>query len=284
MRTIGARAGTLLLTLWLAGLAGALLVRLGPGFGIDEQELDPRLSTQTRAAWRASHENERHVGRFYLHFLVRTLRGDLGVSRSLDRPVAELLRERFPTTLRTVALGLAIGWVAGLLLAAADHCARSAAIDLMAALMSGTLLCLPASLMALLFVFLGAPPGLGIAALIAPRVFRYAHDLFVNAAAAPHVLTAWARGLAPLPILLRHILPCVRTQLLSLAGVSVSIAFTASIPIEAICDSPGIGQLAWQAALARDLPLLVNLTLLVAAVTVVGNAVCGSKPAESEAV
>jgi peptide/nickel transport system permease protein len=284
MRTIGARAGAMLLTLWLAGLAGALLVRLGPGFGIDEQELDPRLSAQTRAALRASHESERHIGHFYLHFLAGTIRGDLGVSRSLGRPVAELLRERFPTTLRTVVLGLAVGWVAGLLLAAVDHCSRSAAVDLIAAGLSGALLCLPASLLALLFVFLGAPAGLGIAALIAPRVFRYAHDLFLSAAASPHVLTAWARGLAPLPILVRHILPCVRPQLLSLAGVSLSIAFTASIPIEAICDSPGIGQLAWQAALARDLPLLVNLTLLVTAVTVVGNAMCGGKPAESEAV
>jgi len=36
-------------------------------------------------------------------------------------------------------------------------------------------------------------------------------------------------------------------------------------PIEVICDVP-LGQLAWKAALARDLPLLVVLTLLVAIV------------------
>src|SRR5581483_7133360 len=120
-------------------------------------------------------------------------------------------------------------------------------------------------------VFLGAPAGAGVAALIAPRVFRYAHDLFSSAARSPHVLTAWARGLAPFRILVWHILPCVRPQLVALAGVSLTIAFTACIPIEAICDSPGIGQLAWQAALARDLPLLVNLTLLVILITVVAN-------------
>lgn len=284
MRTAAARAGAMLLTLWLAGLAGALLVRLGPGFGVDEQELDPRLSAESRAVLRASHENERDVARFYVHYLARTLRGDLGISRSLGRPVSELLRERFPATLRTVAIGLALGWAAGLLLAVADHCARSAAMDLAAAALSGALLCLPASLLALLFVFLGAPAAFGIAALLAPRVFRYAHDLFSSAAASPHVLTAWSRGLAPLPILVWHVLPCVRPQLLALAGVSLNTAFTACIPMEALCDSPGIGQLAWQAALARDLPLLVSLTLLVTAVTVVGNAVCGWKPAESEAV
>jgi ABC-type dipeptide/oligopeptide/nickel transport system permease component len=60
-------------------------------------------------------------------------------------------------------------------------------------------------------------------------------------------------------------------QLLALAGVSVSIAFTASIPVEALCDLPGLGQLAWKAALSRDLYLLVTLTMIVALVTLVAN-------------
>ena len=49
----------------------------------------------------------------------------------------------------------------------------------------------------------------------------------------------------------------VTPQLLALAGVTVSLAFGAAIPVEAIADSPGVGQLAWQAALGRDLPVLV---------------------------
>ena len=61
------------------------------------------------------------------------------------------------------------------------------------------------------------------------------------------------------------------SELFALLGVSLSTAFTAAIPVEAICDSPGIGQLAWQAALARDLPVLTNLTLIVTAVTLLGN-------------
>jgi peptide/nickel transport system permease protein len=59
--------------------------------------------------------------------------------------------------------------------------------------------------------------------------------------------------------------------LLALAGVSCGIALGATIPVEVMCDSPGIGQLAWKAAMARDLPLLVTLTLLIAAVTLSAN-------------
>ena len=57
-------------------------------------------------------------------------------------------------------------------------------------------------------------------------------------------------------------------QLLALLGVSISIAIGVLLPIEVICDVPGIGQLAWQAAESRDLPLLVNLTLAVTFLTV----------------
>jgi peptide/nickel transport system permease protein len=52
---------------------------------------------------------------------------------------------------------------------------------------------------------------------------------------------------------------------------TVPRAFGAAIPIEALCDSPGLGQLAWQAALNRDLPLIVNVTLIVSLVMFAAN-------------
>jgi peptide/nickel transport system permease protein len=68
-------------------------------------------------------------------------------------------------------------------------------------------------------------------------------------------------------VLFFRILGPVSPQIAALAGMAVAIAFGASIPIEELCDQPGIGQLAWQAALARDLPILVDVTVLVAALT-----------------
>jgi peptide/nickel transport system permease protein len=55
------------------------------------------------------------------------------------------------------------------------------------------------------------------------------------------------------------------------AGLSVSLAIGAAIPVEALCGLAGIGQLAWQAALARDLPVLVSITVLVTLVTLLAN-------------
>jgi peptide/nickel transport system permease protein len=110
-----------------------------------------------------------------------------------------------------------------------------------------------------------------IALVLFPRVFEYLRNLLATAAGQPHVLTAWAKGLGPIRVFFRHVLPNSIPELLALAGVSVSIAFGACIPAETFCDLPGIGQLAWHAAMARDLPVLVTLTLLITFVTLACN-------------
>jgi peptide/nickel transport system permease protein len=85
------------------------------------------------------------------------------------------------------------------------------------------------------------------------------------------VLAAEAKGLSSVRVLFAHVVLPAAPQLAALVGISVSLAFGASIPIEVISDTPGIGQLAWRAALDRDLPLLVNFTVLVALMTLVVN-------------
>ena len=112
-----------------------------------------------------------------------------------------------------------------------------------------------------------------VALTLAPKIFRYSLNLIEDIYQAPYILAAKAKGLGPLRILLRHALPPISGQLMALAGITVSLGLSAAIPTEVILDIPGIGQLAWQAALSRDLNLLVSLTFLVAMVTTVANSV-----------
>jgi ABC-type dipeptide/oligopeptide/nickel transport system permease component len=255
----------------VGGLLSATLVRLAPGFDVDEQQLDSRLSVQSVAAMRQARAGDRNIIRFYFHYLGRALRGDLGQSRTLNRPVRELLAERLPVTARLAGAGLLVGWMCAVLLAVGATMARRAACDLAATLLGGIFLSLPAAVLALLFVFLNAPAFLVIALAVFPKVFSYTRNLLAKSYGLPHLVTAYAKGLGPLRILLWHVLPVAGTQLLAVAGISVSIALGAAIPVEALCGVAGIGQLAWQAALGRDLPLLVNLTVLVTVITLAAN-------------
>lgn len=285
-RKLGRHAARILLVLLLGGFLGATLVRLAPGFGADESELDSRLSAESVAALRQANAGDRNLMAFYAHYWSRLLRGDLGESQTLHEPVRQLLAERFPSTLESVGLGLGLGWTLGLALAVVAAMARDGLADLLAGLLASMLLCVPAAVLALLFVIAQAPGRLVIGLIVFPKIFYYARNLLTRAAELPHVLTARAKGLGGWPILLRHILPVAAPQLLALAGVSISLAFAAAIPVEVLCDLPGIGQLAWKAAMGRDLALLVNLTMIVTLVTLMANSaadVAARAPQEGEA-
>lgn len=266
------QARRILLTALVGGLLGATLVRLGPGFGVDEREIDARLNAESQQAIRAEHARENNIAVFYGRYLSGLVHGDLGFSRSLNRPVSELLKERLPLTLGSLAYGVLGGMSIGLVLAMASVCWHAPGSDLLPAVLSGIALALPAALIALVFLWMGAGGRWAIALVVFPHVYRYAKNLLVAAYHAPHVLAAEAKGLSPARVLFAHVFTPAAPQLAALAGISVSLAFGASIPIEVLCDTPGVGQLAWKAALDRDLPLLVNITVLVTLMTLVVNA------------
>jgi peptide/nickel transport system permease protein len=134
------------------------------------------------------------------------------------------------------------------------------------------MLCLPPAAIAVLIFTWGGPVRIIVALVLFPRLFDYCRNLLEDAYARPHILMARAKGLRPARILLSHVLPVSAPQFLALAGISVSMAFGAAIPVETLCDLPGIGQLAWKAAIARDLPVLVSLTMIITVVTQLCNA------------
>ena len=255
----------------VGGFLGATLVRFSPGYGMDERELDPRLSQASREAIRSERRLHSGLLSFYASYLARAVHGDLGRSEWLGRPIAGLLKERFPLTLRSVLLGVLTAWAAALFLSLAALFSRGWFLDLTGTLASGFLIALPGAVVALLALYLRAPVFVAIAVVTFPKVFRYLRNLLLHAYEQPYVLAAQARGLSRARILLWHVLPLAAPPLVALLGVSVSMAFGAAIPMEALCDSPGIGQLAWLAALNRDLPLILNLTLVVTLVTVAAN-------------
>jgi peptide/nickel transport system permease protein len=270
-RTIARHGLTIIAMALLGGLLSATLVRLAPGFDADERQLDSHLNSESIQALRQARSGQHNIFRYYIDSLGRAMHGDLGTSLSLSQPVSTLLRQRAPVTLRLVGIGLLLSWAAALALALTAAWLRLSAYDGLTTVISGTLLCIPAAVLALLSVLWNLPGALVVALIVFPRDFRYARNLLAKAYSMPHIVTARAKGLHELRILFWHVLPVSGPQLLAVAGVSVSLAIGAAIPVEALCGLAGIGQLAWQAALARDLPLLVNITVLVTLVTLLAN-------------
>jgi peptide/nickel transport system permease protein len=259
----------------LGGLLSATLVRFAPGYGIDERELDPRLSQASVEALRSSRRINSGIVAYYGRYLSNLIRGDFGTSQWLGRPVRALVQERLPVTARSVLIGMLLAWVAALACVLATYFPGGVLLSFPGTTASGVFIALPTGVVAMFAVYLRAPAFVAIAVVLFPKLFRYVRNLLADAYSQPHVLATRARGVTQTRLVFRHVLPMAAPALLALFGVSLSMAFGAAIPIEALCDSPGLGQLAWQAALNRDLPLIMNITLLITLLTVIVNSLAG---------
>jgi len=264
-----------LLLLSALAIVGALLcatmVRFAPGYGVDERDLDFRLSQSSRDAIRSEHQLRGGLFSYYGAYISGLFHGNLGTSAFLQRPVAGLLKERAPLTARAVLFGLATAWIAASALSLLTLRWQTWVFEYSATAATGLLIALPTAVVALLCLYLRAPVFLGIAVITLPKLFRYQHNILAQAHARPFVLAARARGVSTNRILFCHVIAVAWQPLAALLGVSASMALGAAIPMEALSDSPGVGQLAWLAAINRDLPMLTSITLFVTILTVGAN-------------
>ena len=270
-RAIAVRILLAVVTVIAGVFLSAVLVRYAPGFGADERQLDARLNSESIQSIRQQSAKERDVASYFVQVMRRLLHGDLGVSRTLQRPVSDLLAERGAVTLELVGEGLAIAWSLAVLVVLLSWLTQSIAITRACLVGSGMLLCLPAGAMALLLILVNGPACLALALVVYPKVHRYLGGLVESAGRMPHVLAAKSNGISVSRLLACHVLPTIGPEILALAGVSVGLAVGAAIPVEALCGIPGIGQLAWQSALARDLPVLTMVSWVVISCTVLAN-------------
>src|SRR5260370_39322149 len=111
----------------------------------------------------------------------RDVHRDFGTSRTLGQAVTKMLRERAPVAVRLVAIGLLLSWAVAMALALSAAWLRVSAYDAMTTLVSGTFLCIPAAVLALLSVLWNVPGSLAIGLIVFPRVYRYARNLLAGA-------------------------------------------------------------------------------------------------------
>ena len=267
--------GRLAATALFCVLATAVLFSLAPGSDFDEREGDASLSGVRRLKIRAEREEQNRLTVFIPRYLASLARGDLGVSQASGRPVAELLADRWPVTARAAFGGLVLGCGSAMAVSLLLALFRGGMLDLAASLSAGLLLCLPTAGLALMLM---PYRGLGefarilvVAAAVFPRMFRVASNLIEEAGRRAHVLAARARGVGRFRIAAVHMLGLVRFELAAMWGVCGGIALSACLPAEVALEAPGLGHMAFQAAIGRDLPVLINISMLVTLVTVGSN-------------
>lgn len=111
--------------------------------------------------------------------------------------------------------------------------------------------------------------GLGVA-MLQGRVLRAA---LLQIMSMDYIRFARAKGLGPWSVFWRHMLPNALPPMVTMWGVSLGQLLGGAVIVESIFAWPGLGQLTVQAVLARDVPVVQGVVLLVALVFVAVNQV-----------
>lgn len=256
----------------LVVIGSTILVRFAPGYLSDAREMDARYADSVRSELSAEAARSSSLPHLLSTELRGWLHGDGGVSREYGVPVSELIVPRLAVTGGLLLRSLILAWALALSASLASSAARNPRMLWQAP--AALLLAVPTAAMATLCLLAGyGGPVLVMALLLAARDFKFLHHTLRKAWLDPYLLQARAQGVRRHRLILGYILPSIGPQLSALTSLSIVTALSALVPVEVIFNVPGLGELAWNAALNRDLPVLLSATIIMAlAVTAAGMA------------
>ena len=293
----------LLPLVWLVATLTFAIVQLTPGSYADALD-NPRLGPEARAAIQARYGLDQPMHRQYLAWLGGVARGDLGTSFLYRRPVTEVILQALGPTALLAGSALLLDLALGLVLAVAAVRRPHGWVDRTLTVLGLGLYGMPTFWLAFLAVALFsvtlgwlpsahmhdvAAVGLGpwerlldlLRHLVLPAsclglvgaavTGRFLRTALLDLRGAPFVLAARARGLSERRILWVHTLRPALLPVITLMGLSLPVLVSGSVVIETIFAWPGTGRVLWEAATARDVPLIMGLTLLASVAVIVGN-------------
>ena len=237
----------------------------------------------------------------YLHWVSGLLQGETARSIGYDTPTAQLLAERLQVTLPLALLAMALTVVlalsAGIYAAARHH--KLGDVGVMAVSQLG--IALPNFWFAILLILLfavhlqwvgagGFPgwtaaqggglwpglkalllPALSLALVQAAILARMTRSALLDVMREDHVRTARAKGLSRRQALRRHVLRNAMIPVLTVAGMQFANLVTGTIVVENVFVLPGVGRLIFQAVNNRDLVVVRDVVMVLAAVVVLVN-------------
>jgi peptide/nickel transport system permease protein len=278
-------------TLFAVSFITFFLGYLSPGSPVDimlGQHADPVLRRQLEHQYGLDLPPLTQYGRF----LWNALHGDLGRSYAyVNQPITRIIAERFPVTAALACMAMAFALLVGLpagVLAALKHnrLADRATMTFVLLLIPMPAFVLAPLLMLAFSLRLGWLPSAGwegplyfilpvvvLGARPAALLARFMRSSMLDVIRQDYIRTAFAKGLSPARVLLKHALKNAFLPVLTVIGNTFGYLLTGSFVVETIFNVPGIGQQSVQSILNRDYPVIQGVALLVAAIFLTVNLV-----------
>ena len=226
-----------------------------------------------------------------------TLRGDLGVSMFSNIPVTKLVEQRVGPTVSlalttmlvaisvAITLGILAAWKAGSLL---DRAVMALAV---------TGFSVPVFVVGYILVYFFALqwhwlpvqgyvplseglwpwlrhlvlPSFALGMAYVALIARITRASMLEVLAEDYIRTASAKGVATLPMLLRHALKNAAVPIVTVIGIGVALLMSGVVITESVFNIPGVGRLVVDAISRRVYPIIQGVMIIFAAVYVLIN-------------
>lgn len=290
-RYILKRLGLMVVTLWVVATITFILINSMPGdpIGTRAKNLPPEAEKAIRAKYKL--DQPEYVR--YEDYIKNLVTGNLGESIIYPgRSVNDLIKKEFPVSLRLGLQAIIFGLVIGLSLGIIAAFKRETFMDYLVIFIAILGVSIPGFVMALLLQFAfggkGGIPTVGWGRASFFTQFKYtvlptlalsfagiaSNARFMKASVLDvinqdYIMTAKAKGVARVPLVLSHILRNSLIPVITILGPRIANIITGSIVIESIFAIPGIGRELVDSIGNRDYTVIMSLTVFFALLYIV---------------
>jgi peptide/nickel transport system permease protein len=251
--------------------------------------LDPQVVELMRAKWGL--DRPLHIQ--YLTFLKNALRGDLGYSWRFNQDVTKVVLERMPATAELAfaawVVASLVGSVAGIA-AAVRHQTLFDSGSMVLALIGVSMPVFWLGLM-LMYVFAVvlrvlppsgyeggdlrylAMPALTLGLASAAVIARITRSAMLNVIRSEYIMTARSKGLSERVVIYRHALRNAMIPVTTIMGIQIGSLLSGAVVTETVFSWPGLGRLAIDSIMFRDIPVVQGCVILFAVIFILCNLV-----------
>jgi peptide/nickel transport system permease protein len=241
----------------------------------------------------------------YFRWLGNIVQGNLGRSLVTQRSVAGEIATSFGVTVRLTAAALVLSSLVGVGVGVLSAVRQYSLLDYAFTLLSFLGLSVPGFFLGLVLVAVFAlqfelfptsgmstltlPPDasvwdrfwdstrylvLPVITLSAPNaasLARFTRSSMLDVLNQPYRTTARAKGLRERRVLWRHLLPNAILPVITIVALRLPHLFGGSVVVETIFNFPGMGMLGVRAAIDKDYPMIMGITLIFSVLLLVSN-------------
>ena len=265
-----------------------MLIHAVPGDPV-EVMLGESASVADRDALRADLGLNQPLIAQFGRYLGKLAHGDFGSSIHTKTPIIEMLKTRYPATLKLALLALLIGLSIGVPLGVWAALKAGHWQDIMVTIVSVRFSAMPAFwlgpiLMLIFAVWLGWLPvsgmesrssiilpavtlGLGLSAILT----RMTRTSLLEVLNEDYIRTARAKGLSEKTVIMRHALRAALLPIITIVGLQMGSLLAGTVITETVFSWDGIGRLLVESIEKRDYPVTQACVLVVALSYVIVN-------------